>query len=184
MDDPPTSPVDRFRTANLLGAFALEVATAQERATTEAIGQGGAAAAALDAVAASPGHTIEHLRGALGITQPGAARLFERLEAAGWVQRGGRGGRSGFQITLTDAGEAKLASILAARRRVLLDLLAHLDDAELTDLTALLDQLLAARTTGPEALQRICRLCERSACHQCPVGHAVDLQNAQRDSGD
>jgi DNA-binding MarR family transcriptional regulator len=163
------------RAANLLGALALEVAGAQERATSAAVGQSGAAAAALALVAASPERTVEQLRGPLGLTQPGAARLFERLTDKGWIHRGGPGGRRGFQIVLTDAGRAKLAEILAARRTVLLHLLTALDDAELAQFTPVLERLLAARTTGRPALERICRLCDRATCRHCPVGHTMDV---------
>jgi DNA-binding MarR family transcriptional regulator len=164
-----------LRAANLLGALALEVAGAQERATSQAIGQSGAAAAALALVAASPGRTVEQLRGPLGLTQPGAARLFERLTEKGWIKRVDPGGRRGFPIVLTDAGGAKLAEILAARRAVLLDLLTTLDDTELSQLSPVLERLLAARTTGRPALERICRLCDRDTCLRCPVGHTMDV---------
>jgi DNA-binding MarR family transcriptional regulator len=166
---------DALRAANLLGALALDVAGAQDRATSGAVGQSGAAAAALALVAANPGRTIEQLREPLGLTQPGAARLFERLTEKGWIHRGGPGGRRGFQVVLTDAGRAKLAEILAARRRVLLELLAPLDEAELAQLSPVLERLLAARTTGRPALDRICRLCDRASCDRCPVGHTMDV---------
>jgi MarR family transcriptional repressor of emrRAB len=143
--------------------------------TAVAVGQSGAAAAALDLVDASPGRTVEQLRGPLGLTQPGAARLFERLTKEGWIHRGGPGGRRGFQTVLTDAGRAKLAEILAARRTVLLDLLSALDDTELARLGPILERLLAARTTGRPALERICRLCDRPTCHRCPVGQTMDV---------
>jgi DNA-binding MarR family transcriptional regulator len=164
-----------LRAANLFGALALDVADTQERATSAAVGQSGAAAAALALVAASPGRTVEQLRGPLRLTQPGAARLFERLTAKGWIERGGPGGRRGFEIALTEAGRAKLGEILAARRAVLLDLLVALDDAELAQLIPVLERLLAARTTGRPALERICRLCDRATCSRCPVGHTMDV---------
>jgi DNA-binding MarR family transcriptional regulator len=166
---------DMVRTANLLGALALEVAGEQQRATSGAVGQSGAAAAALALVSASPGRTVEQLRGPLGLTQPGAARLFERLTEKGWIFRGGPGGRRGFEIVLTDAGRAKLADILAARRTVLLDVLDALDATELAQLRPVLERLLAARTTGRPALERICRLCDRETCGRCPVGHTMDV---------
>jgi DNA-binding MarR family transcriptional regulator len=177
MHTPSPSPANDtlVRAANLLGALALDVADTQERATSAAVGQSGAAAAALALVAASPGRTVEQLRDPLGLTQPGAARLFERLTEKGWIDRGGPGGRRGFQIVLTDAGRAKLEEVLAARRAVLLDLLIVLDDAELAQLIPGLERLLAARTTGRPALERICRLCDRAACRRCPVGHTMDL---------
>src|ERR687893_3171813 len=84
------------RLANLLGALALEGAGALEAATRPVVGQAGAAAAALVTIAAHPGRTIEELRAPLGLSQPGAVRLVERLADAGWGERtrpgGGRGG--------------------------------------------------------------------------------------------
>jgi Mn-dependent DtxR family transcriptional regulator len=101
--------------------------------------------------------------------------LFERLANDGWIDRGTSGGRRGLQITLTDAGKQKLQEILHARRTVLLDILDPLDQAALDQLAPSLEQLLAARTTSRATLEHLCRLCERSACEHCPVGHALDL---------
>src|SRR5918992_2376686 len=78
---------ENARLANLLGALALEGAGALEAATRPVVGQAGAAAAALVTIAAHPGRTIEELRAPLGLSQPGAVRLVERLPGAG---RGGR----------------------------------------------------------------------------------------------
>ena len=47
------------------------------------VGETGAAASALVTIDAYPGRTIEQLRGPLGLSQPGAVRLVERLAAAG-----------------------------------------------------------------------------------------------------
>jgi hypothetical protein len=55
-------PVNVDRTANLLGALALELARAQETATAAVVDHSGGAAAALVVIAASPNRTIEHLR--------------------------------------------------------------------------------------------------------------------------
>jgi MarR family transcriptional repressor of emrRAB len=138
------------RTANLLGALALEVAHAEQQAVDAVVGQSGAAAAAIVVIAASPGRTLEHLRGPLGLSQPGATRLVERLVTAGWVERSGPGGRRGFELRLTPAGQRILDAILLARR-------------------AALDAVLERRD-----LERLCRLCERRVCSRCPVGHALD----------
>src|SRR5829696_8333250 len=97
------SPNDR--TANLLGALALEVAHAEQDAASAVVGQSGAAAAAIVVIAARPGLTLEYLRGPLGLSQPGVTRLVERLVGAGWVQRSGRGGRGGLELRLTPDGE-------------------------------------------------------------------------------
>src|SRR5688500_4815298 len=125
------------RTANLLGALALEAAHAEEQATQAVVGQAGAAAAALVVIAAAPGRTIEQLRGPLGLTQPGATRLVERLVHAGWVERGGSGGRRGLQLRLTAAGRQIFDELLAARRAALTELLEPLSEAQRAQLSEL-----------------------------------------------
>lgn len=167
----------RVRTANLLGAIALEAAHTTESAAADVVGQTGAAAAALVMIAAAPGRSVEQLRGALGLSQPGAARLIDRLAQEGWVDHGAVSGRRGFAITLTKAGRKKLAEILKARRVALLDLLSPLDPDAADQLASLLELLLASRTTGQAALERLCRMCERAACSECPVGRAADQIN-------
>jgi MarR family transcriptional regulator, negative regulator of the multidrug operon emrRAB len=162
------------RVANLVGALALEVTRAQERATESTVGRSGAAAAAIVVIAARPGTSIEQLRRPLGLTQPGATRLVERLVATGWVERSGPGGRRGLQLTLTETGHDVFEELLAARRAALTELLAPLSAAQRTQLGALLETLLAARVHDRADLERLCRLCERSACSRCPVGGRLD----------
>jgi DNA-binding MarR family transcriptional regulator len=162
------------RTGNLFGALALEATRAQERATAAVVGQSGAAAAALVVIAARPGTSIEQLREPLGLTQPGATRLVERLVTAGWVQRSGPGGRRGLQLALTGTGRAVFEELLAARQSALAELLAPLAPAEREQLGALLETLLAAHVHDRADLERLCRLCERSACARCPVGGRLD----------
>src|ERR671917_2078941 len=85
------------RTANLLGALGLEAATAMPAGR-------GATMAALVTIAAHPNRTVEELRAPLGLSQPGAARLVQRLVNAGWVERTGPGGRGGHRLTPTATG--------------------------------------------------------------------------------
>jgi DNA-binding MarR family transcriptional regulator len=162
------------RAANLFGALALEATRAQERATEAVVGQSGAAAAAIVVIAARPGTSIEQLREPLGLTQPGATRLVERLVTTGWVQRSGPGGRRGLQLTLTDTGRAVFDELLAARQAALTELLAPLAPAQRSQLSSLLETLLAARVNHRADLERLCRLCERSVCRRCPVGRRLD----------
>jgi|SRR5215210_6280572 len=159
------------RTTNLLGALALEAARLMET-VREPAGEAGAAASALVTIGAYPGRTIEQLRAPLGLSQPGAARLVERLRVAGLVTRKGSRGRLGFELRLTGAGRAVVDELLARRRAVLADLLEPLSEAEAARLEALLEKLLAARTHERADLERLCRLCERSACERCPVAAA------------
>jgi DNA-binding MarR family transcriptional regulator len=161
------------RTANLLGALALEAAGAQEAAATPVVGQAGAAASALITIAAHPGRSIEALRAPLGLSQPGAVRLVERLVTQGWVERAGPGGRRGFELRLTPEGEAVLHDLLAARRAALAGLLDPLSDRERGQLARLLEKLLAARTDDRADLERLCRLCEWRICRRCPVARAA-----------
>lgn len=167
-DDPETA-----RLANLLGALAVEGSGALETATRPVVGQAGAAAAALVTIAAHPGRTIEQLRTPLGLSQPGAVRLVERLHGAGWVERTGPGGRRGFALVLTPRGEAVLDDLLGARRAALAELIEQLSRRERTQLAALLEKLLAARSGDQSDLERICRLCEWRACRACPVAAAL-----------
>jgi MarR family transcriptional regulator, negative regulator of the multidrug operon emrRAB len=159
------------RAANLLGALALEAARVMET-VHEPVGQAGAAAQALVTIGAYPGRTIEQLRSPLGLSQPGAVRLVERLAAAGWVDRAGSRGRHGFELSLTPAGQAVVDELLLRRRAALEDLLAPLSVAERESLEALLEKLLAARTGDRADLERLCRLCERRVCKRCPVAAA------------
>ncbi len=133
----------------------------------------GATTAALVTVAAHPDRTVEELRSPLGLSQPGAARLVQRLVEAGWVQRKGPGGRGGHRLTVTAAGRAEIDRFLAARREALVALLAPLDAGEREALAGLLERMLAARTEGVTGAKRLCRLCERRACDRCPVARAA-----------
>ena len=161
------------RTANLLGALAMESDLAQQEAAWKVVGQAGAAAAALDLIRAYPGRTVERLRAPLGLSQPGGARLVARLRSAGWVERTGAGGRHGVALRLTPEGERVLDRMLSARRAALTEVLEPLSTVERDRLSTLLEKLLRARTGDRADLERLCRLCERPVCARCPVASAV-----------
>ena len=74
------------RLANRLGALALAVADALERAAGNLPG-GANAGAALVAICNHPNENIRVLQGALGLTHSGVVRLLDGLEAAGFVER-------------------------------------------------------------------------------------------------
>lgn len=157
------------RIANLLGALTLEATHAQQQAVEEVLGIGGAAAAALVTIEARPGWTIEQMRGGLGLTQPGAARLVERLTRSGLVERSSLGGRRGYELRLTTKGEQVLEQLFLARRAALTELLAPLSDDDRARLGDVLEVLLAGRIGDRGDLERVCRLCERRCCDRCPV---------------
>src|SRR5829696_3584585 len=126
----PSNGDPQARTANLLGALALEVLGAQERAIGDALGQRGAAAGALVTIHKYPDRSVEELREPLRLSQPGAARLVDRLVRSGWVERAGPGGRRGLQLRLTPAGDEMFDRLLRARRAALDELLEPLADAD------------------------------------------------------
>jgi MarR family transcriptional regulator, negative regulator of the multidrug operon emrRAB len=159
------------RPANLLGAASLAVADAVRAAVEDAVGLGGAVPAALVTLDAYPGRSMEALRAALGISQPGVVRLVERMEQRGWVRRRSQG--RAVALSLTAAGEAAVAKLLRARDDALGRMLEPLDPGEREQLQPLLAKLLAARTGERRDLERLCRLCDRGVCDACPVDLAL-----------
>ena len=163
----------RDRALNLVGAFALAAADAVRRAAERSLGQGGSAPAALVTIEAYPGRSIEQLRRPLGLSQPGALRLVERLEHAGWVERRAADGR-GAALSLTKSGQRAVAELLEARDESLRRLLNDLPDAQLADMSNAARAVLAARTDSRLDLERFCRLCHRDHCQDCPTAGAAD----------
>jgi MarR family transcriptional regulator, negative regulator of the multidrug operon emrRAB len=161
------------RPTNLLGAASLAVSGAVREAVEHAVGLGGAVPAALVTIDAYPDRSMEALRAALGISQPGVVRLVERIEDRGWVRRRPADGRT-IALTLTASGQRTVAKLLRARDDALERLLEPLNDAERRQLEPLLAKLLAAQTDDRRDLEQLCRLCHRAACDHCPVDHALD----------
>ena len=154
------------RTANLVGAFGLEAATVMPAGR-------GATMSALITIAAHPNRTVEELREPLGLSQPGAARLVQRLVDEGLVTRGGPGGRGGLRLRPTDKGRRAVDDFTEERRAQLLELLDPLTEAERDQLSSMLERMLAARTESVTGAKRLCRLCERRVCERCPVARAA-----------
>jgi MarR family transcriptional regulator, negative regulator of the multidrug operon emrRAB len=160
------------RCANLLGAACVSVSEAVTDAVERAVGVGGALPAALITIDAYPHRSIEELRTALGISQPGTVRLVDRLEREGWAQRKAGDGRA-VAVTLTPSGRRVVKRLLAARDEALAGALEPLGVAERRQLMPILEKLLAAQTRERRDLEHICRLCHRSSCESCPVAGAL-----------
>jgi len=88
------------------------------------------------------------------------------------VERRPSAGRA-TALHLTAAGEAVVDRMLAARGAALDALLEPLGGEQLEALTAAAGAVLAAATTDRPALERLCRLCERDVCDECPVAGAL-----------
>jgi MarR family transcriptional regulator, negative regulator of the multidrug operon emrRAB len=170
------------RTANLVGAWALVVADAVTRTTERETGLGGAVPAALVTIDAYRDQSIEELRGALGLSQPGTVRLVDRLVAEGWAER--RPGRHPrmFSLALTPAGRRMVGRVVAARERAVHELIAPLAAEEAEALERALERLLHARGFSGRDPERVCRLCARAVCERCPVAEGSDAAGEPPDA--
>src|ERR1700712_817942 len=120
------SPIGR-RDRNVLAAWALAVADVVRRAAEQSTGMGGGGPAALVAIVADPGLTIDELRKILDLTHPGAVRLVDRLVEQGWVRREPGTGRS-VRLKPTSSGRAAEHRLAAAREVAVAELLAGLSE--------------------------------------------------------
>ena len=161
----------RERAANLLGALAIGLNDHMQEAAEAAAGRSGGRAAALATLAQWPGYTIEELRHCLGLTHSATVRVIDGLVADGLVTRERVGGGPAIRPRLTKTGEAEARRVLAARNEVLFWLVGDVPDADLAQLTPIVEGLLAKLTSDFYAGEFICRLCELDTCPQdrCPV---------------
>ena len=166
------------RTANLLGALSLVITDRTAEAMAGAGGRPESAAAALSALLHFLDRpSVDLLRQVLGLTSSGTVRLLDRLEEAGYVQRGpGTDGRSA-SITLTPAGRAAAGQVATARADVLGSALTALSPQERAVFDRLTGKMLAGLIRGPGATRWMCRLCDTGTCRReeggCPVGNAA-----------
>jgi MarR family transcriptional regulator, negative regulator of the multidrug operon emrRAB len=158
----------RRREANLLGAWSLAVADAVREATEGVTGLGGGVPGALVTLEAYPGRSVEDLRAALGLSQPGAVRLVDRLEREGWARRRPGDGRA-LSLELTARGRKFARRLLTERERAVETLLAPLGERDRRTLEGLLEKLLHPRAAARCDPEFMCRLCQREACPSCPV---------------
>lgn len=157
------------RRDNLLGAFALAVADRIRGEAEGMVGHSGAAAAALVTIAQFPDRTVEDLRRAVGLSQPAAVRVVDRLVADGLVERRVAGRGPAVALSTTSAGRRRARRILELRRRVLAEALPELSPAEARTLSEVLERGLARMSDTPGTT--ICRLCDMGRCRRvaCPV---------------
>ena len=165
------------RLTQLLGVFSLAATDRFRGAVEDSIGRGGAHAAALVHLDVHPGGSVSSLAAVLGVSQPAAVKLADRLAADGLLERRRGPDLRTWALHLTPAGHAAAARVLAARARELDGLVGTLSPAEHQALEPLLEKLVAALADDrPRALQ-VCRLCDRDACcgsgPDCPLQHTV-----------
>lgn len=174
------------RTGQLLGVVAL-AATDRMRAEVEReLDAGGGAAAALVHVEAWPGGSVNDLAGVVGLSQPAAVRLVDRLVARGLLARGaGPDGRT-RALRCTEAGQTAARDILERRRVALESLLDGFDARKRATLERYLEQIVRTLADDRPTALRVCRLCDRTRCYAhgiavCPLEHTTELPDDRPD---
>ncbi|MGY2938050.1 DNA-binding MarR family transcriptional regulator [Bradyrhizobium sp. GM6.1] len=155
--------------ANLLGALSLAVMDRIEQGAREVIGRGGETPAALVVIGYGQGMTNDKLRRILGLSHSGTVRLVDRLVSDRLVER--RPGQDGREVALhlTAKGAATRNDLMTSRISAVASLLDVLSPAETKRLETLLHELLARQDTSEMDRFTICRMCDDSACTNCPL---------------
>lgn len=132
--------------------------------------------AALVIVATVKGLSQEDLQRRVGLSQPGATRLVDRLAARRLINRTPGPDRRTWALRLTPAGEQEAREAMARRHDLLGQLTARLTPEEQRSAAAIIGHLLDAAVVAGQSPWRICRQCDQHACEQgavtCPVDAA------------
>ena len=165
------------RLAQLLGALALAATDRFRTAVEESLGRAGSHAAALVHLDAYPGESVQALSEVLGVSQPAAVKLVDRLAADGLLERRPGTDHRTRALHLTADGRTAATRVLADRADELTGLLAALAPAERETLEPLLEKLVAALAHDRPGALEVCRLCDREACcgsaDGCPLEHTT-----------
>lgn len=156
-------------TANVLGALALHVAGVVRSSVTRETGGGGMLPDALIVIKDQPGRTVDWLGRVLEMSQPGAVHLVQRLAAAGWVERRRGADARSYALHLTPSGREAAERVLRVRRQALDELIGRLGPEQRQHLDEIAATLLAGTVGDEPELARVCRLCDRSCCDDCPA---------------
>ncbi len=160
--------IEGQRDRNVVAAWAIAVADTVRAATETSTGMAGGAPAALVAIVADPGQSIDQLRRALALTHPGTVRLVDRLVEQGWVRREHATGRT-LRLEPTPAGRDAERHLATARGDAIARLLVSISDDDVHTLAAIIGPFLQANTGTVADMRRLCRLCDRTICGPCPV---------------
>jgi DNA-binding MarR family transcriptional regulator len=165
------------RLTQLLGVLALAAADRFRASVETALGRGGAHSGALVHLDAYPGESVQALANVLGVSQPAAVKIADRLAADGLVERRIGTDHRVRALHLTPEGRRAAADVLSRRAAALGELLAGLAPAEREVLERLLEKLVAALANDRPGALTVCRLCDRAACcggaAGCPLEHTA-----------
>src|SRR4051812_38112390 len=137
------------RLTQLLGVLALAAADRFRASVETALGRGGAHSGALVHLDAYPGESVQALANVLGVSQPAAVKIADRLAADGLVERRIGTDHRVRALHLTPEGRRAAADVLSRRAAALGELLAGLAPAEREVLERLPEKLAAAPPNDP-----------------------------------
>lgn len=154
------------RSANIVGALAVAVFDQIPEDRGRAVPM-----AALVHLSHCRRPTIESLRRVMRLSHSATVRLADRLEAAGFVSRNAdHADARAVRLRITEKGLEQVDRFLGRRDELVRQMLdAALDPEEQLAFATLAGRVLAAATNSSDDLYRICRLCDFSACRECPV---------------
>jgi DNA-binding MarR family transcriptional regulator len=165
------------RVAQLLGVLSLAAGDRFRSAVEVTVGRTGGHPAALVHLHAHPGTSVQTLARVLGVSQPAAVKIVDRLAADGLLERRPGPDHRTLALRLTETGRAAVARILSGRDRELSELLTVLQPEERERLEPLLAKLVSALAHDRPGALGVCRLCDREACcgghAACPLQHTV-----------
>jgi DNA-binding MarR family transcriptional regulator len=169
------------RDRNVVAAWAIALSDVVRTAVEHATGMAGSGPAALVAIVADPGMSINELRRVLDLTHPGTVRLVDRLVEKGWVQRQYGTGRT-VLLTPTPLGRTVERQLAKAREKAVAHLLTTMSEHDVHIVAGLVEPVLGTTINDVDAMRRLCRLCDRTVCTDCPAelpntgdGHAERL---------
>ena len=167
------------KTENMVGALVLGLADAILQQTENHAPEKGQAAAAIALLRHEPGMTIEQMRRALGMSHPGTVRLVDRLAVDGLVARQpSAADKRAVALHLTEAGERSCDAILSSRYRRIASALEVFEPSERETFRLLTEKLLSAFVEDVDHAYSVCRLCDLSACVDCPVICALQAKES------
>jgi MarR family transcriptional repressor of emrRAB len=172
-----------MRTANLLGALALELMERVERLSKRHPNETSSSMAALNVIGFYEGCSNNALSQALGLSHTAAVRLVDKLEASGLVASETGVDRRSVALKLTPSGRERAQELVSKRCRHLCGMLDILSEDDQRHLARISEILLKSLVDAASDADHICRLCDETSCppDQCPVhNRAVAIDSAAR----
>lgn len=166
-----SSPDNRLRAANLLGALATEIAGRLDRHGKEHPNATGSFNAALNVVGLYEGCSNGALGQALGLSHTATVRCVDKLEADDLVRREPGADKRSVALRLTETGRQRAQAMMRDRCELLAGFVDVLSADQRIQLEEIAETLLRASVEAAKDAWFICRLCDPDLCppDTCPV---------------